>query len=357
MKNLRRRIERIRNASGLGLGIMKSKGLDRRMPLMVSFHVTGRCNLRCPYCYANYDDRFETPPPDFSTGEILSVIDELHGLGTRWLTVLGGEPMLRDDIGRIIRHAKGRGMLVELVTNGHLVPRKLEEVVPADFVCVSIEGDPGQHDRARGRSGSYETAVRALEALKGKGPRLRIHATLLRSTLDGGMEHLAKLARKYDAQFGYSQVIVHDYNDSREVRFSDDELRDFWKSLKRFKKNGAPCYNSDFVLDYVSRWPLGYREVIRDRREFGKHPGFEFLQCLYGRRYCYIDSEGYMYRCIVGGVKNGPNIKEVGVARAWEELGAQPCVACSYIQHIEVNAVLDMNPKSVIKGARYILKP
>lgn len=357
MKRVGRQIAQIKNAFGLGLGIMKSKALGRRTPLMTSFHVTGRCNLRCPYCYANYDGRFENPPPDLSGEEILDAVDELHELGMRWLTVLGGEPMLRDDIGRIIRHAKAKGILVELVTNGHLVPRKLEDVIPADFVCVSIEGDRERHDRARDMAGSYDTAVRALEALRGKGPLLRIHATLLRSTLDGGMEHLARLAEKYDAQFGYSQVIVHDYNDTEEVRFEDDELRDFWKRLARFKASGAPCYNSGFVLDYISRWPVGYREIIGDERRFGKHPDFEFIPCQYGRRYCYIDSEGFMYRCIVRGIKNGPNIKEVGVKAAWEALGERPCAACSYIQHIEVNALLNMSPGSVIKGARYILRP
>ncbi len=323
---------------------------------MVSFHVTNRCNMRCPYCYANPDNRFDNPPPDFTTEEIERAIDDLYDLGMRWLTILGGEPMLRDDIGRIIRHAKSKGMLVEIVTNGYFVPKKLDEILPVDFVCLSIEGDEEQHDRARGTPGSYRAVIRALEALEGREPKIRLHATLLHSNIDG-IERLSELAKRYGAEFGYSQVIVHEYNDTPEVRFSDNELRGFWEKLCDSKAQGHPCYNSDAVLEYISNWPTEYRRIIEKPEEFDEFPQFEFLRCQYGQRYVYIDSEGYMFRCIVRGVKNGPNIKEIGVKQAWEQLAEQPCVSCSYIQHIEVNSVLNLGLKSVLKGAKYILHP
>jgi len=351
-----RRLAQIKNAAKFATGIIKSKALGRRMPLMVSFHVTNRCNLRCPYCYSNPDNRFSKPPPDFTTEEIERAIDDLYALGMRWLTILGGEPMLRDDIGQIVHHAKRKGMLVEIVTNGFLVPDKIDEILPVDFVCLSIEGDEEQHDRARATPGSYRTVIKALEAIEGRGPRIRLHATLLRSNIDG-LDHLSELARRFGAEFGYSQVIVHDYNDTPEVQFTDDELRSFWKRLRDFKAQGRPCYNSDFVLDYISNWPVDYRRIIENTEEFGDFPDFDFLRCQYGQRYVYIDSEGYMYRCIVRGIKNGPNIKEAGVKQAWEQLADQPCVSCSYIQHIEVNSVLNLGIKSVLKGVRYILHP
>lgn len=351
---MKRKIEQFKNAAKLGAGILQSIALDKRMPLMVSFHVTNRCNLRCPYCYANFENRFDKPPEDFSTEELERYIDDLYDLGMRWLTILGGEPLLRDDIGRIISRAKSKGMLVELVTNGYFVPKKIDEILPVDFVCLSIEGSEEQHDRARDMRGSYQAIIRALEALKGRGPKIRLHATLLRTTQDG-FDHLSELAKRYDAEFGYSQVIVHDYNASSEVKFSDEELRSFWRRLRDAKASGHPCYNSEFVLDYISKWPASYRTILKDEKDFSNYPAFKFLRCQYGRRYCYIDSEGYMYPCIVRGISNGPNIRDIGVKEAWKKLGDEPCAACSYIQHIEVNSLLNLHYKSLLKGVKYIV--
>jgi len=351
-----RKTAQFKNSAKLGAGILKSMALRKRMPLMVSFHVTNRCNMRCPYCYANYDERFENPPPDFTTEECLDIIDDFYRLGMRWLTILGGEPLLRNDIGVIVRHAKSKGVLVEIVTNGYFVKKRLDDILPVDFVCLSVEGDEEQHDRARNTPGSYRAIIDALETLKGRGPKLRLHATLLKSTI-GGFDHIAELARKYGAEFGYSQVIAHDYNRTPDIDFSDDELRDFWRKLRRSKSRGLPCYNSDFVLDYISNWPAPYRKILKTEKEFDDYPGFRFLKCMYGNRYCYLDSEGFMYPCIVRGIKNGPNIREVGVEEAWKKLADEPCASCSYIQHVEVNSLLGLNLKSVIKGAKYILLP
>jgi len=349
-----KKLVQIKNSVKFATALAKSKALGKRMPIMVSLHVTNRCNLRCPHCYANYDNRFGDPPPDFTTEEIERYIDDLYRLGMRWLTLLGGEPLLRRDIGRIIRHAKRKGILVDLVTNGYLLPEKLEEILPVDFICLSIEGDEAQHDWARNTPGAYRAILRALEALKDRGPKIRLHATLLRSNIEG-IRHLSELAKRYDAEFGYSQVIVHEYNDSPEVRFSEEELRSFWRRLRENRATATSCYNSGFVLDYIADWPTEYRKLIRDSEDTKKYPGFDFLKCQYGERYCYIDSEGYMYRCIVGGVKSGPNIREVGVEVAWEQLAERSCEACSYIQHIEVNSLLNMKIKSIIKGIKYII--
>ena len=50
--------------------IIMSKILKKRIPIIVSFHITNKCNLRCRYCYANFDGRFDSKIPDFTTSEV-----------------------------------------------------------------------------------------------------------------------------------------------------------------------------------------------------------------------------------------------------------------------------------------------
>ena len=72
--------------------IVRARMSRRRTPLFVTLCVTNRCNLRCIYCYEEYYDRNHR---EMSTAEILSLIDQLAAMGTRYISINGGEALLR----------------------------------------------------------------------------------------------------------------------------------------------------------------------------------------------------------------------------------------------------------------------
>jgi len=108
---------------GVGAALLKMKLLHRRLPLVVQFAVTNRCNQRCGYC--NIPNLGEK---ELSLEEITGLTGQPRRLGTRRVVLLGGEPLVRPDIGEIIRLMKRQGMFVGMVTNGWLVPSRLEEI-------------------------------------------------------------------------------------------------------------------------------------------------------------------------------------------------------------------------------------
>ena len=77
--------------------VLQAKILRRRIPFAVSWALTYRCNAKCLYCRIQDIDLKE-----LGIKEILSILDELAAMGTRWISFTGGEPLLRDDIGEII---------------------------------------------------------------------------------------------------------------------------------------------------------------------------------------------------------------------------------------------------------------
>lgn len=129
-------------------GIARAVGLaaaGRRVPLIASWNVTFRCNLRCAYCGVCRPGVREA-----GTDEALRVLRELAALGTRYVGLSGGEPFVRADLGTIVGAAADLGMQVRVQTNGTLAAGRIGEVRRAAEVQVSLDGPADVHDAVRG---------------------------------------------------------------------------------------------------------------------------------------------------------------------------------------------------------------
>jgi MoaA/NifB/PqqE/SkfB family radical SAM enzyme len=114
--------------------------------------------------------------------------------GVRLISFTGGEPLVRSDIGQIIRHVKDRRLVCKLNTNGMLVESRLDDLRPLDLLQISVDGPPAVQDRLRGE-GTSEKAARAIELARDAGIRVQLIACLTRDNvlrldevLDYGLE-------------------------------------------------------------------------------------------------------------------------------------------------------------------------
>jgi uncharacterized radical SAM superfamily Fe-S cluster-containing enzyme len=84
----------------------------------VLMEVTGRCNLRCPVCFACGNDGANNFHPDMAG--IRAMLDTIINAGGPYpLQLSGGEPTLRDDLPEIVSLAKKLGFYhVQINTNG-----------------------------------------------------------------------------------------------------------------------------------------------------------------------------------------------------------------------------------------------
>lgn len=352
LSGLARTIKQVPALTRITKQILVSKLTGKRIPILVSFHVTNNCTLRCRYCYANVDDRFDDQGKDFSTEEVKGLIDEMYEAGTRWLIILGGEPLMREDIGEIISYTKGKGMLCEVVTNGVLVKDRIDDILAADLLCISLDGDEEANDAVRGK-GTYKRIVEGLRVASDHGLKTRIHAVLSKANANERcLAHLDELAKENGATFGYSSPIVHEYNKIDELFLPEDEERNFWRKAKECKREGNGLYNTANAMENILKWPLSPSEIITTKDGLKKLGSYKPNPCFAGHRECYIDNEGDIYACICRGVKSGMNVREVGFKKAWEGLASFECGACSYIQYAELNDVLDFRPHSVLLGLK-----
>lgn len=95
---------------------MSAKALKLGIPLSVQLDLTYRCNERCIHCYLDHDDHGE-----MTTIEIKDLLDQLAEAGVFFLTISGGEILMRKDFFEVLGHARTRMFSVRLKTNAVLI--------------------------------------------------------------------------------------------------------------------------------------------------------------------------------------------------------------------------------------------
>ena len=75
--------------------------LERAVPLRVIFEITYRCNAACDFCYV-----VPGREPELTTDECCALVDALKAEGCLFLTLTGGEPLVRGDFFEIAAHAR-----------------------------------------------------------------------------------------------------------------------------------------------------------------------------------------------------------------------------------------------------------
>lgn len=84
---------------------------------------TFRCQCNCIHCYAH--GRGVNQGDELTTREVKSVLDQARRLGVLQVAFSGGEPLLREDIVELVRHAHDIGLLTRISTNGLGLDREL----------------------------------------------------------------------------------------------------------------------------------------------------------------------------------------------------------------------------------------
>lgn len=131
-------------------------------------HPTRRCNLACLHCYSNSSP---TVKDQLNSGVIADALAEAREQGYQVASFSGGEPLLYNDLGVLLRRAKRLGMRTTVTSNGVLLNgRRLEMLAQAtDVLAISLDGVPGSHDRMRSRPGAFDRMAANLDAVRATG--------------------------------------------------------------------------------------------------------------------------------------------------------------------------------------------
>lgn len=309
-------------------------------PFIVTLATTFRCNLNCGYCYGTYYKRNDK---EFTNQELLGLIDGLAKLGTRWITLSGGEPLIRDDIGEIIKRIKERGMDCGMNTNGTLIPRRLKELKCIDRITVSLDGPKEMNDANRGE-GSFEKIIAGIDAALENGIKAYIVSVITRYNYEA-VDWLVEFAGKRGIQVEFN-LLFHQSegkHDSDRFMAENTALRKAARRIAELKAKGGPIKFSAYVYRNVANWP-----DYKIRLIMGNAPDFEFIRCYAGRFLAFIDVDGKVYPCVqLIDVFDALDFRKVGIEQAWKHCINHSCRACYFPCFNEFSAIMNLDLRAI----------
>ncbi len=138
-------------------------------PHSVVWEITFACNMRCIHCGTAAGKK---RPDELTSEEALTLCDELAALGTQWLVISGGEPLLRPDWQQIALRAKADGIEIGIISNGYALEEKAADAIAEigfKNVGLSFDGTEKTHNFIRQREDSFRRVTRAMDLLYERG--------------------------------------------------------------------------------------------------------------------------------------------------------------------------------------------
>jgi 12,18-didecarboxysiroheme deacetylase len=152
---------------------------------VVVWNITRACNLNCVHCYAHATERaFER---ELSTGEAITVLDDLAQFGVPVVLFSGGEPLVRPDLIDLASYAVKKGMRAVISTNGTLITKeKAKELkkIGLSYVGVSLDGMEEVNDRFRKKKGAFKAAMNGIKNCLEVGLKVGLRFTISKLNKD-----------------------------------------------------------------------------------------------------------------------------------------------------------------------------
>ena len=274
---------------------MVGKALKLGIPLSVQLDLTYRCNERCIHCYLDHHDHGE-----MSTPEIKDLLDQMADAGVFYLTISGGEILMRRDFFEILEHARARTFCIKLKTNGVLIRKKQAQLIHSlgvESVQVSIYSHrPEVHDAITKMPGSLRQSIDAIRLLRGHG----IHVIIANVLMVHNAQDYAgvkALAAELDAQFVVDPTITPMMDGDRSIlSLNVDEA-----ALREVFQNEALVGN---VEEFCAPPPGVDEDALNS------------LPCSAGHTACYVSPYGDVYPCVQFPLPSG-NVRRTKFVDIW----------------------------------------
>ncbi len=220
-----------------------------RLPLITSFKITQKCNLKCLHCpfWKINTQKIKTQKLnggqnlDFS--KVTQILNRLKKDGIKIIIFEGGEPLLwkdlknNKDINDVIKYSKKLFFITGVTTNGTI---DLSNYDP-DIFFVSIDGLKDTHDKIRGKS--FDKILENIEANKNK--KIIVNICISKINIDK-FEDLIKFLN--DKVYGITVQFFYPFENLPNLTLSQNEKEDVINKLLELKKQNLKLLNSSAAL-------------------------------------------------------------------------------------------------------------
>jgi radical SAM protein with 4Fe4S-binding SPASM domain len=274
---------------------MNQRALALGVPLGVQLDVTYRCNERCVHCYLDHDDHGE-----MNIGEMRDVLRQLADAGTLFLTLSGGEVLMRMDFFDILEYARSLLFCVKIKTNAFMIREKQADrmrELGVQSVQVSIYSHrPEVHDAITKLPGSLKRSIAGIRFLQSRGLKVIVANVLMRQNLSD-YAGVKALAQELGAQWTIDPTITPKMDRDYSVvglGIGGDELKQVFR-------------NAD-LMGNVEEFCAPPRPV--------DDGALEGLPCSASHTFCYISPYGDVFPCVQFPLPTG-NVRRQKFLEIW----------------------------------------
>jgi AdoMet-dependent heme synthase len=284
----------------------KETASEKYIPLIVSWNLTRKCNLKCSHCYINATTK--ELDGELNTQESKNLIDQIAEVSRPLLVLSGGEPLLRKDVYELIQYGTEKGLRMGLGSNGGSIDSRVaEKLKEAGIKTVSISLDspiPEQHDEFRGVAGSWQKAVNAIKVLRENDVLVQVNTTLTQENYNQ-IDDIMSLSEQIGVENFHLFFLVPTGRGAKIADISpamyEDMIKGTFAKTYKHKLNVRPSCAPQFMR-IAKDMGLDMRQWIRG--------------CISGMYYCRIYPNGDITPCPYLPVKLG-NIREKSFKEIW----------------------------------------
>ena len=180
-------------------------------PIAAGFELTHRCNLACIHCYVNLasNDR-EAQKRELTADEWKRVTDQCVDAGVLYLTITGGEPLLRPDFCEIYEYAHGRGLVMTVYTNATIITDRHLELwtrCPPRAIEITQYGWTREtYDHVTDAGAQYDRFKRGLQRVRDAGVAVTLKAIALRDSVHE-LHQILSFAKQEQLDYRYDTIL------------------------------------------------------------------------------------------------------------------------------------------------------
>jgi len=230
-------------------------------PVFVSAFFTRDCNFNCNYCANSKSPK----NPNISIKQWKNIITQVYNQGCRFITIYGGEPTLRSDLGELLKHCIDLNMYTHVVTNGSLLTEQLlEEFASFGYIVLGVSID-GLSETSFSPKKYDPELIKLLQSIKDRYPDnidYSIHILTTNENITELIPLIKTIRNNLDCRFSIDPVHSSSSTEEQyhyrsfcpELLLNKDMMSRLRRVILNLKKQGIDVWSPNAYYYFMNKW-------------------------------------------------------------------------------------------------------
>jgi len=198
--------------------------------------LTNKCNLNCKYCYQK-PSLFKNTENNLKKEDWFRIIDELFLLGSKRISIVGGEPFLFEDFFEILKYLNDKNFDVKIFTNGHFLNKKNIGLIKKYGFSLSfnLNSANSKIQDFYQKKGSWLETVRSIKLCKKENIEFEIASPLTKTNYSELKEFFSFCKRLGAKRLRLVPLVYADKLDLAFDKINEKEIHNLKKEIEKIK--------------------------------------------------------------------------------------------------------------------------